>query len=84
MSKESDGIVGYVSNQPFYLDEKNIKYNIFNPKDFGFDFYGDMIFSSKEFVQNNPKITSDFINATKKGWEYALSNIPSAIRSETK
>ena len=29
--KESDGIVGYVSNQPFYLDEKNIKYNIFNP-----------------------------------------------------
>ena len=77
--KESDGIVGYVSNQPFYLDEKNIKYNIFNPKDFGFDFYGDMIFSSKEFVQNNPKITSNFINATKKGWEYALSNIPSTI-----
>lgn len=53
---------------------KNIKYNIFNPKDFGFDFYGDMIFSSKEFVQNNPKITSDFINATKK-----VGNMPFQI-----
>ena len=79
VAKESDGIVAYTSNQPFYLDEKNIKYNIFNPKDFGFDFYGDILFSSKEFAKNNPKLVSDFINATKKGWEYAFSNIPETV-----
>jgi PAS domain S-box-containing protein len=79
IAKESDGIVAYTSNQPFYLDEKNIKYNIFNPKDFGFDFYGDILFSSKEFTQNNPKLVSDFIYATKKGWDYAFSNIPETV-----
>lgn len=79
ISKKSDGIVGYISNQPYYLDLENIKYNIFNPKEFGFDFYGDIIFTSKEFAKNNPKITSDFIKATKKGWEYAFSNIPETV-----
>ncbi|MDD2888076.1 MAG: ABC transporter substrate-binding protein [Aliarcobacter sp.] len=79
IAKKSDAIIGYSSNQPYYLDEKQIKYNIFNPKDFGFDFYGDMIFTSKEFAKNNPKIVSDFIKATKKGWEYAFSNIPQTI-----
>ena len=79
ISKKSDAIVDYISNQSFYLDEKNIKYNVFNPKDFGFDFYGDMIFTSKEFALNNPKIVSDFIKATKKGWEYAFSNIPLTV-----
>ncbi|MDD2896118.1 MAG: ABC transporter substrate-binding protein [Aliarcobacter sp.] len=79
IAKKSDAIIGYLSNQPYYLDEKNIKYNIFNPKDFGFDFYGDMIFTSKEFAKNNPKIVSDFIKATKKGWEYAFANIPQTI-----
>lgn len=79
IAKKSDAIVGYLSNQPYYLDEKKIKYNIFNPKDFGFDFYGDILFTSKEFAQNNPKIVSDFIKATKKGWEYAFSNIPQTV-----
>lgn len=79
IAKKSDAIVGYLSNQPYYLDEKQIKYNIFNPKDFGFDFYGDIIFTSKEFAKNNPKIVSDFIKATKKGWEYAFSNIPQTV-----
>ena len=79
ISKKSDGMVGYISNQPYYLDLENIKYNIFNPREFGFDFYGDIIFTSKEFAKNNPKIVSDFIKATKKGWEYAFSNIPETV-----
>lgn len=79
ISKKSDGMVGYISNQPYYLDLENINYNIFNPKEFGFDFYGDIIFTSEEFAKNNPKITSDFIKATKKGWEYAFSNIPETV-----
>ena len=79
ISKKSDGMVGYISNQPYYLDVENINYNIFNPKEFGFDFYGDIIFTSEEFAKNNPKIISDFIKATKKGWEYAFSNIPETV-----
>jgi PAS domain S-box-containing protein len=79
ISKKSDGMIAYTSNQQFYLDEKKIKYNIFNPKEFGFNFYGDIVFTSKEFAINNPKIVSDFMKASKKGWEYAFSNIPQTV-----
>lgn len=79
IAKKSDAIIAYASNQPFDLDKRNIKYNIFYPKEFGFDFYGDILFTSKEFAQNNPKLVNDFIKATKKGWEYAFTNIPETI-----
>ena len=77
--KKSDAIVGYLSNQPHILDKENIKYNIFLPKDYGFDFYGDMIYTSLEFAKQNPIIVKNFIEATKKGWEYAFKNIPYSV-----
>ena len=73
--KRPDAIIGYLSNQPYFFEKDNISYNSFSPKDYGFDFYGDMIYSSKEYAKNNPKLINDFIEATKKGWEYAFENI---------
>ncbi len=48
---------------------------IFHPKDYGFDFYEELIFTTKEFAQNNPKLVKDFYKATIMGWEYAFNNI---------
>jgi PAS domain S-box-containing protein len=79
VAKKSDGMVAYISNQQYALDEKKVKYNVFNPKEFGFDFYGDMVFTSEEFAKNNPKLVSDFMNASKKGWDYAFNHIPETI-----
>ena len=78
-NKESDAIVGYLSNQTYLLEKENIKYNIFFPKDYGFDFYGDMIYTSKQFAKENPKIVKNFIEATKEGWIYAFKNIPFSV-----
>ncbi len=74
--KKPDGIVGYLSNQPFFFKSHNISYNEFTPKDYGFNFYGDMVFTSKNYAQQNPILVKKFIEATKKGWEYAFENIP--------
>lgn len=74
ISKRVDLMASYISNEPIRLQEKGIKYKVFHPKDFGFDFYNDILFTSSEFIKNNPKTTKNFYEATIKGWEYALKN----------
>jgi len=70
----TDVIAAYISNQPFYLKSREIKYNIIDPINYGFDFYENILFTNQSMVKNNPKIVEDFLQATLKGWEYALKN----------
>ena len=75
ISGKIDAMSSYLSNEPIILNDKKIEYKIFHPKDFGFDFYSDILFSSSEFIKNNPKVTKDFYNASLKGWKYAFENL---------
>jgi diguanylate cyclase (GGDEF)-like protein/PAS domain S-box-containing protein len=74
ISKKTDLMASYVSNEPIRLQEKGIKYKIFHPKDYGFDFYSDILFTSSKFIKENPTTAKNFYEATLKGWEYALKN----------
>lgn len=76
MNGELDAFTGYISNEPFVLKEKNIDYKSYNLKDYGFDFYSDILFTSSKFIKENPELTKKFYEASKKGWEYAFNNIP--------
>jgi ABC-type nitrate/sulfonate/bicarbonate transport system substrate-binding protein/signal transduction histidine kinase len=75
INKKTDLMLAYTTNEPFLLKEKGYESKIFNPKDYGFDFYEEIIFTSKEFASKNPKLVKDFYSATIKGWEYAFENI---------
>ena len=75
ISGKTDAMASYLSNEPIRLKNKNIKYNILHPKDSGFDFYSDILFTSSTFISKNPKLTKEFYEATLKGWYYAFDNI---------
>jgi len=75
INRKVDAMGSYISNEPIRLEEQGIKYNIFDPKDYGFNFYNDILFTSSTFIQNNPKLTKKFYEATIKGWKYAFDNI---------
>ena len=75
ISGKTDAMASYISNEPIVLDEKGIDYKIFHPKNYGFQFYGDILFTSSEFIYKNPQLTKDFYHASMKGWEYAFNNI---------
>ena len=75
INKKTDLMLAYTTNEPFLLKEKGYESQIFHPKDYGFDFYEELIFTTKEFAQNNPKLVKDFYNATILGWEYAFEHI---------
>jgi len=70
----------YESNKIYDLKYRHIKYKIFDPKEYGFDFYGDILFTSKDEVKNHPQRVQKFIEATKKGYIYAFNHINETIK----
>jgi signal transduction histidine kinase/ABC-type nitrate/sulfonate/bicarbonate transport system substrate-binding protein len=75
INKKTDLMIAYTTNEPYILNEKGYEIKSFSPKDYGFDFYEELIFTSKEFANNNPELVKNFYNATIKGWYYAFENI---------
>ena len=75
INHKTDLMIAYTTNEPFILKEKGYESKIFHPKDYGFDFYEELLFTSKEFATNNPKLVKDFYDATLKGWYYSFENI---------
>lgn len=74
VEKKVDAFVGYITNEVFSLQQENIPINIINPANYGFDFYGDMLFTNEFEAQNHPHRVKNFKEATLKGWKYALNN----------
>jgi ABC-type nitrate/sulfonate/bicarbonate transport system substrate-binding protein len=75
IDKKTDAMASYISNEPVRMADKGVGYKIFNPKDYGFHFYDDILFTSSTYIKNNPQVTQDFYEATLKGWAYAFDNI---------
>lgn len=75
ISYKTDAMASYISNEPIRLDDKGIKYRIFDPKDYDFNFYSDILYTSSSFIKKKPELTKAFYQASIKGWEYAFNNI---------
>lgn len=75
-----DLYAGYTSNEPYILEKRGLSYKIFSPKDEGFDFYSDILFTSQKEVQKKPSRVEDFKKASLKGWKYAFDNIDEAVK----
>ena len=69
----------YMTNEVYKLAQMGIKYDIWDPKDYGFDFYDGILFTSKLFLQKNPLVVEKFTQASLKGWKYALSHIDETV-----
>ena len=75
INNKTDLMSAYTTNEPFTLKEKGYKVKTFNPTDYGFNFYEDLIFTSREFAQDNPETVRNFYTATMKGYYYAFEHI---------
>jgi class 3 adenylate cyclase/ABC-type nitrate/sulfonate/bicarbonate transport system substrate-binding protein len=71
---KADAMVGYSANEPFVLDQLGVPYELFAPRAFGFDFYGDSLCTSTREVKAHPQQVRAFLVASLKGWDYALSH----------
>jgi signal transduction histidine kinase/ABC-type nitrate/sulfonate/bicarbonate transport system substrate-binding protein len=79
IKKEVDGVLSYLSNEPYLLEKRGYQAVTFSPKDYGIQTYGDMLFTSQSFLHQHPKVVESFYHASKKGWEYAFEHIDESV-----
>lgn len=70
----------YLTNEPYYMEERGLKYNIISPIDYGIDFYSDILFTSDERAQQDPESVQRFKEASIKGWQYAIEHSQEIIK----
>lgn len=74
ISGKADAVVTYITSQPQRIREMGYDVNIIRPVEYGVDFYGDVIFSTKAYAYEDTKRTDAFVKASLKGWEYAFQH----------
>ncbi len=74
LADEVDVTPGLSLAFPRMAAEAGIETTEINPQTYGVDFYGDSLFTTKTFIDDNPALTEGFITASLKGWDYVLAN----------
>lgn len=70
----TDTFNAYLSNEPYQLELLGITPKIIDPKDYDIDFYGDVIFTTQEYIKEKPEVVEAFREATLEGWRYAINH----------
>lgn len=74
ISGKVDGISAYVSNEPFFMEQRHAFYRTIAPKDYGINFYSDILFTSQQYLKHHPETVEAFRKATYRGWRYAAEH----------
>lgn len=74
LQNKINAMTAFRTNEVFFLDEKKIEYNILDPADYGFSMSSVNLFTSFSETVNHPERTRRFIDASNKGWAYALAH----------
>lgn len=65
---------GYVSNEPYLLEQRDVPYTSLKPQSYGIDFYGDLLFTRQALLKGKPGLVKAFREASLRGWQYALEH----------
>ena len=74
-----DVISAYTTNEVYRLKQLGIEINVFKPKDYGFNFYSDILFTNENEYLKHPQRVYNFNSASLKGWEYAFNHIDETV-----
>ena len=78
VNRLADGSVfamyGYISNEPYQLQQLGQAVDVFRPQDYGINFYGDNFTTTQEELDNYPERVAAMRRAIIRGWNYALEN----------
>ncbi len=69
-----DAFNSYLSNEPYYLTQRGVEYVVLNPRNYGVDFYSDILFTSETEIKEHPQRVKAFRQASLEGWNYAMNH----------
>ena len=74
ISGKYDAISYFITDRAILLGNDSLLFKIYRPIEYGINFYGECLFTSRREVENNPERVEKIKNAVIKGWEYAVNN----------
>ncbi|MCF7991211.1 MAG: transporter substrate-binding domain-containing protein [Thiohalocapsa sp.] len=69
-----DAITAYGTNEIYLLHKQGIDFNVIDPGDYGPPHPDVNLFTSEALVAEHPGLVADMIEATNRGWAYALEH----------
>lgn len=70
-----DAISIYLTNEPYFLRKNKTPFVIMDPQHYGGDLLYDVnLVTTKSYAKQHPNVVKSFVDATNKGWEYALKH----------
>lgn len=70
----ADAMSAYLSELPSIARLHNLETVALKPLDYGIDFYGDTLFTSKAYLEKKPEVVERFRRASLRGWSYAFEH----------
>lgn len=74
IKKQIDVMSAFSSNELYSLNQHHVEYEIIDPIQYGFTTTAQNLFTTVHEVMEHPDRTKNFVEATNKGWEYALDH----------
>lgn len=68
----TDAISAYAMVEPITMRKMGIEPSFLRAIDYGIDFYGDVLFTTEDYIQKHPDRADRFIRASLRGWTYAF------------
>jgi PAS domain S-box-containing protein len=69
-----DALSAYSTSEPYLLRKRGANLVMLRPIDYGVDFYGDLLFTTRAFAAEHPDMTEAFRRASFLGWDYATAH----------
>jgi NitT/TauT family transport system substrate-binding protein len=70
----------YATNGLALLRHEGADFTAIWPSEYGVSFYGDVIFTTDEFIEQHPDIVERFVRATLKGWQTAVDDLELGVK----
>lgn len=77
---KTDAYDGYSTNEPFWLKQQHVEYRLINPREYGVNYYNDVLTTREAVVQERPQEVEAFVQASLAGWQYALEHIEESVQ----
>jgi PAS domain S-box-containing protein len=74
IDKKTDAFHSYLSNEPYYLKQQGVDFTVLNPRNYGMDFYSDILFTTEDEIKHHPERAQAFRAASLEGWRYAMNH----------
>lgn len=74
ISGKVDAMTAYSTVEPNLIRKMGYEVKLIRPVDYGIDFYGDVLFTTREIANKEPEKVETFNQACLKGWVYAMAH----------